>query len=78
MQSLAPYAKAFVAALIAGASAAIPQVEDGLNASEWLTVAVAFLTALSVVFAVPNKDPEGTNQDESVQPPEDYAGEHRP
>jgi len=71
VNKFAPYFKAIVAALIAGASAAIPQIDDGLSASEALGVARAFLTALSVVFAVPNKDPEGTKQDESVQPPED-------
>lgn len=70
MKSLAPYFKAITAALVAGASAAIPLVDDGLTVSEALGVAVAFLTALSVVYAVPNKDPEADHQDESVQPPD--------
>ena len=71
MSKLAPYFKALTAALVAGASAAIPLVDDGLTASECLGVAVAFLTALSVVYAVPNKDPQAEHQDESVQPPDE-------
>ena len=70
MNKLAPYFKAIVGAVIAGASAAIPLVDDGLTVSEGLGVAVAFLTALSVVYAVPNKDPQAEHQDESVQPPQ--------
>lgn len=48
------YAKAIVAALIAGASFAIPVVDDGLTTSEGLGIAVAALTALATVWAVPN------------------------
>ena len=70
MNAIAPYFKALVAALVAGASAAIPLVDDGLTASEVLGVAVAFLTALTVTYAVPNKDPQAEHQAESVQPPE--------
>lgn len=49
------YAKAVLAAVIAGCSAAIPLVDDGLTASEGLGIALAFLTGLGVVYAVPNK-----------------------
>ena len=70
MTTIAPYFKALTAALIAGASAAIPLVDDGLTASEGLGIAVAFLTALSAVYAVPNKDPQAEHQAESVQPPQ--------
>ena len=70
MSKLAPYFKALTAALVAGASAAIPLVDDGLTASEALGIAVAFLTALSVVYAVHNKDPQAEHQLESVQPPQ--------
>jgi hypothetical protein len=69
VNTLAPYFKAVTAALIAGASAAIPLVDDGLTLSEGLGIAVAFLTALTAVYAVPNKDPKAEHQEESVQPP---------
>lgn len=52
------YAKAVVGAVVAGASAAIPLVDDGLAASEALGVLVATLTAFGAVWATPNRDPE--------------------
>lgn len=64
-----PYAKAVTAAVVAGASFAIPVVDDGLIASEILGIAVAALTAFGTVWAVPNRDPKAEHQDESVQPP---------
>jgi hypothetical protein len=66
-----PYAKAVTAAVVAGASFAIPVVDDGLTTSEVLGIAVAALTAFGTVWGIPNKDPEGDHQDESVQPPDD-------
>lgn len=65
-----PYAKAVTAAVVAGASFAIPVVDDGLIASEVLGVAVAALTAFGTVWAIPNRDPKAEHQDESAQPPE--------
>jgi hypothetical protein len=67
-----PYAKAVTAAVVAGASFAIPVVDDGLTTSEVLGIAVAALTAFGTVWGIPNKDPEGDHQDESVQPPDDF------
>lgn len=49
------YAKSVLAGLIAGCSAAIPMVDDGLTASEGLGIVLAFLTGLGIVYAVPNK-----------------------
>lgn len=73
--TIAPYAKSIVAALIAGL-ASLTQALDADNhvsASEWIAVVMATLVAGGAVFAVPNRDPQAQHQDESVQPPE--AGE---
>jgi hypothetical protein len=64
------YLKAIVAGLIAAISYAIPVVDDGLKASEALAIILAALVGSGVVYAVPNKDPRGERQEESVQPPE--------
>lgn len=53
------YAKALVAALVAGLSALIPLLEDGLTVAEVLTAVVAALVGLSAVFIVPNQAPAG-------------------
>lgn len=48
--------KAFVGALVAGLSAlAVGLADDNITGEEWLTAGVATLTALGVVWAVPNK-----------------------
>lgn len=57
MSKPSEYAKAIVGALVAGASAAIPMVDDGLTTSEVLGIAVAVLVAFSAVWAVPNAAP---------------------
>lgn len=46
---MAHYAKAIVAALVAGLS------DEVLSTAEWLIALIAFLTALGAVWAVPNK-----------------------
>jgi hypothetical protein len=70
VDKIKPYAKAIVAALISGLGALGTAYTDGeVSAQEWIAVASAFLVALGVVFGVPNKDPLGVKQDESVQPP---------
>ncbi len=48
------YAKAIVGAVVAGLTALLPVMEDGVSAAEWVTALVAFLVALGVVWAVPN------------------------
>ena len=75
MEAIAPYYKAVAAFLvpfltIIGAS--LLETSDGgsaILANEWISATVAALLAGGVVFAVPNKDPEGEHQEESVQPP---------
>jgi hypothetical protein len=70
MSKLAPYMKAVIGALVAGLASLQQALDDGsVSAQEWTAVAIAFLTAGAVVFAVPNKDPEAEHQAESVQPP---------
>lgn len=71
MSKFAPYAKAVVAAIVAGLGS-LYQALDGdqvVTGQEWIAVAMTTLTALGVVFAIPNKDPEAEHQAESVQPP---------
>lgn len=60
------YAKALVGALVAGLSVLAGAVGDGVSAEEWLTTAVAFLTGLGLVFAVPNKPAPGRRSDPAL------------
>jgi hypothetical protein len=60
MTAVAPYAKAILAAVIAGlGSLATALVDDkslgDVSDGQWLAAVLAFLVALGVVFAVPNK-----------------------
>ncbi|MER7070983.1 hypothetical protein [Terrabacter sp. NPDC000476] len=59
-----PYAKTYAAVLLT----ALTVIAAAVDAPKWLTILVAVLTA-PLVFAVPNLDPRGRAQDESVQPP---------
>lgn len=62
------YLKAIVAALIAGlGSIATALGDNAISAQEWVTAGLAFLVALSAVWAVPNKG-RGV-ADEAVAPP---------
>ena len=73
MNKISPYAKSLVAALVAGLGSlyqALDGADQRVTTQEWIAVAMTTLAAIGAVFAVPNKDPEGTRQDESVQPPE--------
>ena len=70
MEKIAPYAKAIIGALVAALASLQQALDDnGVSAQEWTAIAIAFLTAAVLVFAVPNKDPEAEHQSESVQPP---------
>jgi hypothetical protein len=40
-----------------------------ITQQEWVTAALTSLVAGGAVFGVPNRDPQATHQDESVQPP---------
>jgi hypothetical protein len=62
MNAVAPYAKAVLAALIAGlGSLATALVDDkslgDVSDGQWVAVVLATLVALAAVFAVPNKQP---------------------
>jgi hypothetical protein len=71
MSRIAPYAKALIGALVAGLASLQQSLDDNMvTAQEGTGVAVAFLSGLALVWAIPNKDPEADHQDESVQPPE--------
>lgn len=78
MEKIAPYYKAVVGLLVAFlGSLGTALLEDSaggstITASEWISAAVVGLVASGAVFAVPNRDPAGTHQDESTQPP--YVG----
>lgn len=50
------YAKAIVGCLVAAGGAAVTAMaDDVITTAEWVTIALAGLTALGVVWAVPNK-----------------------
>lgn len=66
---IAPYAKAIVAILGAVVVAVMQAWPDDPGVQQWGGIVTSLLTAIAV-YAVPNKDPEGEHQDESVQPPE--------
>lgn len=56
MSNLGKYTKAIVGAIIAALSAyQVAQADGVVTQNEWVTVAVAFLTALGIVWGVPNK-----------------------
>lgn len=67
---MSAYLKAIVGALIAGLGSLYQALDsNGVTSQEWVAVAIATLAALGVVWGVPNLDPKGKRQDESVQPP---------
>ena len=74
MDKIAPYYKAVTGVLVAFlGSLGTALLEDSaggssITASEWISAAVLGLVAGGAVFTVPNKDPEGEHQAESVQP----------
>lgn len=55
---VAKYAKAITAAVIIGLGGVSVAISDDLiTTQEWVTIAIAFVTALGAVWAVPNKPP---------------------
>lgn len=70
MTKIAPYAKALIGALIAGLASLQQGLDNGaVSAQEWTGVAIATLSGLALVWAIPNRDPDAEHQAESVQPP---------
>ena len=59
MKNIAPYAKAFIAALVAGLSviASALGLDGALSPQDWVYASIAFLVGLGAVFAVPNQIP---------------------
>jgi hypothetical protein len=77
MNKITPYLKALVGALIAGLGSLYQAYDDGtITGQEWVAVAIATVAALGIVWGVPNMDPKGTHQDESVQPPDLAGNDH--
>lgn len=76
MDKIKPYIKALVAFVTPGAvliGAAVTEASEGgstITTSEWVTALVACLVTSGAVYRIPNKDPKGEHQDESVQPAE--------
>lgn len=68
MKDISPYAKTAVAILGAVLTAVMTQFPDNAAVQQWGPIVAALLTAVGV-YAVPNKDPEGSHQQESTQPP---------
>jgi hypothetical protein len=75
VDKIAPYWKAvtaFLVPLIGGVIAAMQDNTPGnstITGQEWLGIALLALVTGGSVFGVPNKDPKGVKQSESVQPP---------
>lgn len=64
MKKIAPYAKAVTAAVIAGLTALVTALDDGsVTAQEGVIIAIALLTALGAVWAIPNAEPVSGNTD---------------
>lgn len=56
MTNLAPYAKAIVAALVAGLTVLGSAITDGVvTPAEWIAVAIAVLGGGGLTYAVPNR-----------------------
>lgn len=75
MEKIAPYYKAVTGVVVpflgSIGTALLDDSAGGsaITASEWISAVVLGLVAGGAVFAVGNKDPRGTHQRESVQPP---------
>jgi hypothetical protein len=68
---MSSYLKALVGAALAGLGSLYQALDNGeVVAQEWVAVALATLATLGAVYGVPNRDPQGRRQDESVQPPD--------
>lgn len=61
MNSIGTYAKAIIGALVAGLASLQQALDDSsVSAQEWTGVAIATLSGLALVWAIPNKgDGEG-------------------
>jgi len=74
VNSIKPYSKAIVAivgAIVTGLTQVFP---DSPDVSRWCAFVMSVLT-VAAVYLVPNADPTGAHQAESVQPPEASLGD---
>ena len=63
MTTLTQYLKAITGALVAGLASLQQSLDNGeVTAQEWVGVAIATLTALALVWAIPNHVPGGSGQ----------------
>lgn len=75
MKRLMPYLKSVAAFFVPGAvligAATLEDSPAGeaIAQGEWIRALVACVVTSAAVFTIPNKDPKGTHQDESVQRP---------
>ena len=81
IDALKPYAKAIVAFIAPGVTALVAAVQESspkgsdISGPEWIGIFAVCVLTSGAVFAVPNKDPRGVKQAESVQPPEASLGD---
>ena len=74
VNAIAPYYKAVAAITVPFLGSVIAAMQDAspggsnITGSEWLAAVVLALVSGGVVFGVPNTDPTGGHQSESVQP----------
>ena len=83
LDSVKPYAKALAAFITPGVAALVAAVQDAspgrsdITGPEWVGIFATCILTSGAVYAVPNRDPRATHQDESVQPPaapENFVG----
>lgn len=77
--AIAQYTKAFTAALLAGlGSLQVALVDNEVTTVEWITVAIATISALGLVYAVPNTPakPEEVDAEAYLLAEEVYEGAH--
>ena len=79
-----PYGKAIAAFVSAAAASALAargvdtEAAQVITSGEWVEAGLTGLGAAAVVYFVPNRDPKGARQDESVQPPsQSYSGDSK-
>lgn len=75
IDKISPYWKAIVGFITPGVVALVAAVQDAspggatVTGPEWVGIAAACILTGGAVYAFPNKDPMGTHQQDSTQPP---------
>lgn len=71
--NVAPYYKAIVGFVAPGATSLLLALQDSskggdvITQGEWIAALLTCVVTSAAVFAIPNKDPQGTHPHESVQ-----------